>query len=274
MRRMVVSALALALAGTAGPAGARDCDLACATAAARDALAALQAGAPGKALKGARITENGREIRLADSQLHAIRSLISTTVVAEPVAGAAGVFGAAEAFGGPAIFAVRLKLKGGSVSEAETIVVRRGEAAAFAPQGLAEAPPPSPQAPVGRTSRDGLLALSGAYLDGLETGAPAASGCTAFENGVRLAGCGALTAAPGARVRDRRVALVDEAGGLVWILGVADVPPSGPRRAPRSLLLSALLGIAGDRVQSVALVVRDAPAGAVAGWALPKPKKK
>src|SRR3954468_3532320 len=126
MRRVVLAALVLGLLASS-PAAAKDCDRTCMAAAAGAALAALQSGDPGKVLRGVRITENGRDIRLPDSQLHAIRRITYTHVFMEPEAGAVGVYGAAEAAGGPEIFSLRLKLKGERIAEAETVVVRRGE---------------------------------------------------------------------------------------------------------------------------------------------------
>lgn len=273
MRRI---ALGMALAGAsvawAGGAAARDCDRACVAAITDQALAAFQAGAPGKVLRGARITENGREVRLADSQLHAIRSVTSAWTFSDPASGVAGLLGAADAAGGAEVFTIRLKLKGGAVTEAETLVVRRGEASAFLPQGMADAmkamdgdQPPAPP--------EQLQAVAAAFLDNAE-GAAGGAPCVTWENGQRRAGCGGLTGAPGASVRDRRVTLTDPGRGLVWIIGVADAPPAAGRREPRSVLASWLLKVSGGHVQQAVVLMRNAPLGASAGWALPKPKKK
>src|ERR1700754_2639555 len=141
MRRIVLAVLGLIpVLGLAGPAAAKDCDRACLAATTEAVLAAFQAGDPGKVLKGARVTENGRDVRLPDSQLHAIRKVTYTHSFMEPAAGAVGVYGAAEAAGGPEIFSIRLKLKGERVTEAETVVARRGEASIFSPQTMAAKP--------------------------------------------------------------------------------------------------------------------------------------
>ena len=181
MRRVGLAALVLSvLAGS--PAAAKDCDRTCMAAGTDAALAALQAGDPGKVLRGVRVTENGRDIRLPDSQLHAIRRVTYTHVFLEPAAGAAGVYGAAEAAGGPEIFSLRLKLKGERITEAETVVVRRGEASVFSAQTMAAKPEWDQElAPARRTPREAMIAAANAYFDGIEAASganvPAAPTC-------------------------------------------------------------------------------------------------
>lgn len=295
MRRMLLAGLAAGLVGA--PASAKDCDRACLAATAEAALAAFQGGAPGKLLKGVRITENGRDIRLADSQLHAIRRVTSTRTFIEPAAGAVGVYGAAEAAGGPEIFSLRLKLRGDRITEAETVVTRRTEASLFSPQTMTGRPEQDPVLPAARrTSREAMIAAANAYFDGIEaesgTGVPAAPGCNRYENGVRTTnrpggpqeGCNGLGGfAYIERVRDRRFPLVDEERGLIWALAVFDIPggtypnPAGGapiRRDPRSILIGELFRLEAGQIQDIEVVMRNAPLGASAGWALPKPKKK
>jgi hypothetical protein len=85
--------------------------------------------------------------------------------------------------------------------------------------------------------------------------------------------------------REQRFPLIDEDRGLIWGLAVADVPdtpevtvPSSgarsARRAPRSLLISALFRIEAGRIQNIELVQRNMPLGASSGWAPTKPKKR
>lgn len=274
-------ALGLALSMVALAAGdramARDCDRACAAALADQALAAFQAGVPGKVLKSARITENGREIRLADSQLHAIRAVTSVRSFSDVAGTAVGMIGAADAAGGAEIFAIRLRVKGDAVTEAETLVVRRGESPVFAPLGLAKSAAALEDGGTGRApgavSPEQFEAVAATALASADTTAMAAP-CVTWENGVRREGCGGLAGAPGATVRDRRVALVDPGQGLIWVIGVADAPATPTRREPHSVLAAWLLRVSGGHLEQAVVVMRDAPAGASAGWALPKPKKK
>lgn len=261
---LVVLGLALA---AAAPAQAKRCDAACVTAAGEAVFDALMSGAPGKAIASSvRITENGRDIRQADSQLFAIRRVTYRQTVAEPVAGMVGFVGAAEAAGGPAVFAVRVKLKGDRAAEIETVVTRRTESLRFAPDALGAAadwntaPPPDR-----RTPRPSMIAAANAYLDGGARG-----DVERWENGVRTDGDAQPAGSESAR--DRRFPLVDEVRGLVWAFAVID-RPGGSRRAPRSVLAAELLRIVDGRVEAALAVTRDLPEGASAGWALPKPPK-
>lgn len=293
MQRIVLAAFALVLTMVT-PAAGKDCDRSCTMGVAQAVLAALQSGDTGKLLpRGLRMTENGRDIRLADSQLRAFRKITFLQAFFEPAAGAAGFNGSAEAFGGPAVFSIRLRLKDGRVSEVETLVVRRTEASVFAPETMAQRPlQDDPLAADLRTSRQTLLAVSNAFLDAVAPGGDAAplavAGCRLYENGatpVQGTHCSGIASLRGAGVvRDRRVPLIDEERGLIWSLAVADIPdktaPAAPspglrsaRPAPRSLLLSTLLRIEAGRIQEIDLVQRNAPLGAVSGWAPVKPKK-
>jgi len=299
MRRIVLTGLlAAGLLGLAWPAAAKNCDRACTLALADSALAAFQAGDPGKVLKGVRITENGRDIRLPDSQLHAIRKLGYTHVFAEPQAGAVGIYGAADAAGGAEIFSMRLKLKGDRISEAETVVTRRGEASIFSPQTMAAKPEWDEALPSARrTSREAMLAAANAYFDGIEaeSGAnvPALPTCNRYENGAKTTnrpggpqeGCKGLSNfAYIEKVRDRRFPLVDEERGLVWALVVFDIPgglypaqvdgkTQQVRREPRSILIGELFKVDAGQIADIEVVMRNVPLGATAGWALPKPPR-
>jgi hypothetical protein len=291
MRRILLAALGATTMLAACPlaAEAKDCDRACAEAVAEAALAALEAGDAGKVLKGVRITENGRDIRIADSQLHAITKPGYRHVFSEPAAGAVGINGSAEAAGGAAIFSVRLKLKGERVTEAETVVARRGEASIFAPETMTGKPAWDQELPPARrTPREAMIAAANAYFDGIEThngdAVPAAPGCNRYENGGKTTnrpggpqgGCKALSGFTYiGRVRDRRFPLVDEERGLVWGLVVFDIPGATTpvRREPRSILIGELFKIDAGQIQDIEVVMRNVPLGATAGWALPKPPK-
>jgi len=293
MQRTVLAALALMLS-LVTPAVGKDCDRSCTANLAEGVLAALQSGEPGKLLpRGLRTTENGRDIRLADSQLRAFRKITYLHAFSEPSAGVAGFTGAADAYGGPAMFSVRLRLKDGRVSEIETLVVRRTEASVFAPETMAG--PPARDQPLAadlRTSRQTLMAVANAFLDSVASGIDASpmvgAECALSENGAKTAAPPQCTGPASLRgvtlLRDRRFPLIDEDLGLIWGLAVADIPDNpmvavprsgtrSGRRAPRSVLISALFRIEAGRIQDIELVQRDTPLGAGSGWVLAKPKK-
>ena len=286
MRQVALAALGFSLA-LAAPAAARDCDRACTLQVSDAVLTALQSGQFGKLLpRSVRVTENGRDIRPADSQLRALKKFTYQHTFAEPPGGVAGLNGAAEAYGGAAVFSMRLKLKGDQVTEIETLVVRRTEALTFSPETMpAEPDLDQVLSPEGRASRADLIAKTSTWLDGLAQGQTArAETCSLSENGAKSTSCGNV---PGLRgttlIRDRRWPLVDEARGLVWAVAVADIPDktevagrpaSRPvRRAPHSVRIAALFRIEAGRISAIELVLRDAPLGALSGWAPPKTKK-
>ena len=287
MRRIAPSVLMFVLLW-ALPAAARECDSVCTGQAAEAALTALQTGQAGKVLpRGVRITENGRDIRLADSQLFAIRQVTARQTYAEPQAGAVGIIGAAEAYGGPAVFAVRIKLKGDRVSEVETLVVRRTEAQAFSPGTLRNLSiKAAPAAPSVRGSRLDLMAVANAWLDGFSGATagpePVSSDCVLFDNGARSPSPSACRDLVGLRglIRERRLALVDEERGVVWAWAMVDhSEPAASAGRPgrpmaRSVLLAARLRIDRGQIQDIELVQRNLTFGAASGWAPPKPKKR
>ena len=76
MRQVGPVALVFLLAVPA-PAAARDCDRTCTLQVSDAVLSALQTGQFGKLLpRSVRVTENGRDIRPADSQLRAFKNII------------------------------------------------------------------------------------------------------------------------------------------------------------------------------------------------------
>ena len=108
------------LLALAVPAASRDCDRTCTLQVSDAVLTALQTGQFGKLLaRRVRVTANARDIRPADSQLRAFRKVTYLHPFAEPLGGATGFNGAAEADGGAALFSMRLKLKGDQVAEVD-----------------------------------------------------------------------------------------------------------------------------------------------------------
>ncbi len=285
MRRVGLAALVFQLA-LASPAAARDCDRTCTLQVSDAVLSALQTGQFGKLLpRSVRVTENGRDIRPADSQLRAFKRITGQHAIAEPAGGVARFSGAAEAYGGPAVFSMRLKLKGDQVAEIETLVVRRTEALTFSPETMSAKPGwDQVLPPQGRASRADLIAISGAWLDRLaQTQTTEAASCSLVENSARPTSCGNVSGLRGATlIRDRRWPLVDEARGLVWVFAMADIPaeaaPARPvshsaRQAAHSVRIGALFRVEAGRIGTIDLVLRDAPLGALTGWAPPKAKK-
>jgi hypothetical protein len=195
------------------------------------------------------------------------------------------------------IYSLRLKIDdSGRISQAESLVARKGDSNAFAAHRLS-APDPvyeriEPKAT--RLSREMLIAAADAYFDAVEksdaAGAPIAERCDRIENGLRTtsnpAGGLPLNCREGMkiftyidRVRDRRYPLVDEARGLVWSSAALEVPKDSVLRlvvdgktierpqAERSIFLSELFKIVDGDVAAIDVVVRNMPKGATFGFA-------
>lgn len=286
MRQVALAALGIFLA-LAAPVAAKDCNRTCTLQVADRVLTALQTGQFGKLLpRSVRLTENGRDIRPADSQLRAFKTITYQHAFAEPSGGVAGFNGAAEAYGGSALFSIRVKLKGDQVTEIETLVVRRTEALTFSPETMSARPDwDQVLAQDGRESRADLMATIGAWLDRLVQPQTAeVEACSLTENGARSTSCRDIVGLRGATlIRDRRWPLIDETRGLVWAVAVADISTTTEvaarpanrlvRGAPLSVRMGALFKVEARQITAVELVLRDASPGAQTGWAPPKAKK-
>jgi hypothetical protein len=127
----------------------------------------------------------------------------------DPVNGAAMYFGHLKEGDVNDVVAVRLKVVGRRVTEAEWTVARKTDGNMFNAEGLAETPPPEELSlpPAQRATRAQMIAAADAYFDGLEThdGAkvPHVPGCERIENGFKVTNrvrtpAPAPAAAPGA----------------------------------------------------------------------------
>lgn len=281
----------LALAGCATPlAATASCDRLCLSRLMDRTIADLQTGQVG-AFQAIKLTENGAAIRPAASELRLLKSQTYRQFFADPTSGAAGFFGSGLEADRPVIFAVRIRARGGVLTEVETVVAHAGEASAFSPQAMI-APKPAWDAvlpPERRTPRAAMIAAAEAYFDGIEAAdgskTPVTPGCGRYENGAQLAGegklfryCNSLEALDYIKaVRDRRYPLVDEERGLVWGIAAFNIP-GGPYvrtvggeseqavRPPRSLLVAELFKIDSGRIDDIVVVMRNLPLGGPTGW--------
>ena len=156
--------------------------------------------------------------------------------MADPASGQVAWFGVIEEHGHPAIMALRLKIAGDRIAEAETIVTRKVENSPFPsidtyiqPRPLMLADVPAGQ----RTSRTEMLALANGYFETIQLNDGTirtrfAANCHRIENGMETAADGCEKAFRlgvyrfNARVRDRDYLVVDEARGLVMARAYID----------------------------------------------------
>lgn len=151
-----------------------------------------------------------------------------------------------------------------------------------------------------RSSREELIAAGHAYFDGIanstDEGVPMDSYCHRRENGITLLSnpdpenqacpTGFARFAYITAIRDRRVAVVDEARGLILMWAFFDVPGnievsgnSGPsdvyndgqlatdtRRQPRSLYIAELFRVVNGNIREIEAVMYNLDFGSKSGW--------
>jgi len=271
-------------------------------------LGAITQRAPGRAplAAGARYTENGQ--RLAPGKgLWATATSGSSrrAVLADPVSGQAGWFGAISENGNPIVLALRIRASGGAVSEIEAVACR-GHERIFNPAGmLARAAFDAVVPPAERPSRPFLLNAANAYFDGIEQSngdiIPSADDCARVENGVQttlnpeLGGKQAypLWGMPVAAqigtgyyayieaIRDRRYPVIDEEHGLIMGIVAFDHPatmtavhvkgkgeivlPAFTQR-PSTALIAELFQVRGGKITGIEAVLDFFPYGMPTGW--------
>ena len=161
---------------------------------------------------------------------------------ADPGAGEVAWMGEIEEHGQPGFLALRLKVKGGKIAEAEAVIRRKGGPPQYG-DPTAWAHDPSFAQAAGakdRPGRAGLVAAVNRYFDGVQgkPGARPAADCARLDNGVAttsgdaaeggVQGCEAQLKAgvfkPISRVRARLYPVVDEARGVVIATGFLDLP--------------------------------------------------
>jgi hypothetical protein len=196
-------------------------------------------------------------------------------VVADTARGQVGCMAVLEVGGEPALLTLRLKLEGGRISEAESLLTRRGDAAFFAPENLRSVEPIFDRSlpPEQRAARHELRGLVDRYFDGIErcdaSGLKWHPECQRSQNGVRSAQGAAIGEQFGRfsyiqRV-DRRYCAFDEERGLVWGIFAFQIP-GDPGHAPRTSFIGESFKLMGGRIRAIQAFVRNTPYGTASGW--------
>jgi hypothetical protein len=293
----VVAAIAACAPLASAPTTA--CDRDCLVGAADRYFDALSRGHPGAAgfADGARMTENGILVNPQASALTRATTLHWHQVFADPHNGQVVAFGRHDDDAGPVLYAVRLKLRGQRIVEAEAMVNHRDAHPFFAPQALAspravfERIEPEPS----RRSREQLQSIANRYFDAIEqhssSAAPFHDECMRVENGVRTTDNPQATLPRSCRsgmqlftyipvVRDRRFAVIDEERGVVVAWAVFDMPGTATTaqvdgqtvelaarvRQPRSMRLAEVFKIVDGQLHTIEAYIRYEPLGAATGW--------
>lgn len=272
-------------------------------------LDALEAREPARLpwADGIRFTENNVALEVGDGLWNTIsaRRRSYDLKSADPQAGEVSWFGIVEEHGIPAIMALRLRIVGGRIAEAETIVCRKVDLSPFpgidtyiAPRPLMLAEVPTSQ----RLSRERMIEVANGYFDTLQLNdgtlhAEFTDDCERVENGVQttnnleafgdypIAGLGCADQFRKGhfvfddRLRDRRFPLVDEERGLVLAGGFIDhtgrvvdltwtdgTPARSVFHYPHSFVLLELFKIVDGRIAGVEAVFVTVPYNMVSAW--------
>ncbi|MEO0061737.1 MAG: hypothetical protein RLZZ08_297 [Pseudomonadota bacterium] len=233
------------------------CDRACLLAVLQGHMHALAARNPAALplAKGAVFTENNVVLPVGAGLWATVTGVDATGLeLADPRTGQAAWFGSVKENGVPAIYAVRIRVRGGMIDQIESVVHRKtGLPAPFGDvakmqhdAAFAEVLPPKSRRP-----RERMLAIADSYFDTVELNdgqvfAPFADDCARLENGISTTapppastagatGGNAASIASGCRdqfllglyrinkrIRERQYPLVDEERGVVVASGFFD----------------------------------------------------
>jgi hypothetical protein len=175
----------------------------------------------------------------------------------------------------PVLLTLRLRLEGRRISQAESLLTRRGQAALFAPEQLASVDPIFDRvlSPEQRAPEHELRALVDRYFDSIErcdaSGLPWHPECRRSQNGV-ISAVAAGTGEQFARLSyiervDRRYGAIDEERGLVWGIFAFQIP--GDRdHAPRTSFVGESFKLVGGRIRAIQGFVRNTAYGTACGW--------
>jgi len=193
-------------------------------------------------------TENNVQLAIGDGTWNTADGLRDYDLkMADPATGQVGWFGVIEEHGHPAIMALRLRIDGDRIAEAEAIVTRKVENSPFPsidtytiPRPLMVADVPEGQ----RTSRDEMIALANGYFETIQLNDGTirtcfTDDCERIENGMQTTHNDSFPNYPIAafgcreqfelgqyryddRLRARRFPLIDEQKGIVLAGGFID----------------------------------------------------
>jgi hypothetical protein len=244
-RALALLAAATLLAGAPSARTAEACGRACLIGFAdryMDALAAQKpAGLPWA--QTVLYSENSVPMAVGDGLWGAISGHSRTALkVADPATGEVAWIGEIEEHGQPGFYAMRMKIADGRIAAVEAVIRRLGGPPEYSDPTKWAPDPAFAETEAKPLARAQLIAAANAYLDAMQGGAKAAprfaADCGRKVNGVvttrgktatgGVEGCAAQIKAgvfkPIEKVRARRIAVVDQARGIVVVQGYQDFP--------------------------------------------------
>jgi len=251
------------------------------------------------------LTENNVQLGIGDGTWATVDGRRGYDLkMADPATGQVAWFGVVEEHGHPAIMALRLRIEGDRIAEAESIVTRKVENSPFPSIDSYIEPRPlmlADVAPERRNSREEMIALSNGYFDTLQLNDGTirtrfADDCERIENGLQTTHNESFPNYPIAaygcreqfelgqykyddRLRARRFPLVDEEKGLVLAGGFIDhcgklvdftwtdgTPVRSFYHFPHSYCLLEAFKIIGGEIAAVEAVFIDVPYHMPSPW--------
>ena len=232
-----------------------------------------------------KFTENGRAMALGDGLWKSAEAITYRLDAIDPVGRQAATEAVVREHGELAHLLVRLKVdESQKITEAETIVCRKGQQDLFGPERLttkpalyAEAVPASE-----RSTRGQMAAMADAYFTAIQTEgsadyrpAPLAADMNRFENGIQttnvaIFGMPAASASEqlekgffkGLTLAHRRVPVIDEERGIALGIAVMQIQQS----APQGLLLAEMFKISGGQIRQIQAMLLNHPNDGPTGW--------
>jgi hypothetical protein len=216
------------------PAQATPCDRGCLEGLAGRYVDAMVARDPGRMpwADAVRYSENSVPMMIGDGIWATVTAHAKAPLLAaDPNSGQVAWMGEIEEHGQPSFMALRLKVEGGKIAEAEAVVRRKGGPPQYG-DPTAYAPDPAFEEVAAPAGRGKLQAAVDGYFDAVQGKGSAALGADAVrqDNGVATTD---EASAPGviARVRARRYPIIDERRGVVIAAGFLDLPAHEPKPA-------------------------------------------
>jgi hypothetical protein len=277
----------LIVAITAAALPAATCDRACLQGIIDSYLDALAKHDPSRLPVAASVkfTENGKELKLGEGFWKTAGASTYRLYALDPQAGDAAAQAVVAESGELDTFFVRLKVKARKITEAETLVCRKGQAGFFAPEKMTAAPAlyGEPVKDSERSVRSQLIDDASAYFTAVQTegtkdyhSAPLSPAMNRFENGVQttnvpVLGSPAMSGAEqldkgifkGLVIDHRRFPVVDEEHGIVVGLVLMHANMNGRMGG---ILISEMFKIAGKQIQQVQAVMVNVPNDSTTGW--------
>jgi hypothetical protein len=232
-----------------------------------------------------KFTENGKVLKLGEGFWKTAGASSYRLCALDPRHGDAAAQAVVAENGQLDTFFVRLKLKNKKITEAETLVCRKGEAGFFAPEKMTQAPSLYSQkvADSQQSVRAQLIDDASAYFTAVESegtkdykAAPIAPDMNRFENGVQttnvpVMGNPAMSGAEqldkgifkGLVIDHRRFPVVDEEHGVVVGLILMHANMNGQMGA---ILISEMFKITGRKINQVQAVMVNVPNNSDTGW--------